>query len=152
MNRGTLFKIQKRIIYAIEAVLDIALNAGVNPVQNVAIAKRQGIPKRYLEQTLQTLVKNDILIGSRGPKGGYRLAKERRKIKISDIVFSVTKDKTTNEIYNSDLSKEIIKPIISKITKKCLLLLEEISIEEIYKLEKQKKNQGTSKKKVDFVI
>ena len=147
-----MFKVQKRIIYAIEAVIDIAVNSGVNPVQNIAIARRQGIPKRYLEQTLQTLVKNDILIGSRGPKGGYRLAKERRKIKISDIVFSVTKDKTTNEIYNSDLSKEIIKPIISKITKKCLLLLEEISIEEIYKLEKQKKNQGTSKKKVDFVI
>ena len=76
-----MFKIQKRIIYAIEAVLDIALNAGVNPVQNVAIAKRQGIPKRYLEQTLQILVKNNILVASRGPRGGYRLAKERRKIK-----------------------------------------------------------------------
>ena len=147
-----MFKVQKRIIYAIEAVIDIAVNSGVNPVQNIAIARRQGIPKRYLEQTLQTLVKNDILIGSRGPKGGYRLAKERRKIKISDIVSSVTKDKTTNEIYNSDLSKEIIEPIISKITKKCLLLLEEISIEEIYKLEKQKKDQGPSQKKVDFVI
>tara|TARA_B100001057_G_scaffold24752_1_gene22787 strand:+ start:2213 stop:2656 length:444 start_codon:yes stop_codon:yes gene_type:complete len=147
-----LFKVQKRIIYAIEAVIDIAVNSGVNPVQNIAIARRQGIPKRYLEQTLQTLVKNDILIGSRGPNGGYRLAKERRKIKISDIVSSVTRDKTTNEIYNSDLSKEIIEPIISKITKKCLLLLEEISIEEIYKIEKQKKIQGQSKKKVDFVI
>ena len=74
-----MFKIQKRIIYAIEAVLDIALNSGVNPVQNVAVAKRQGIPKRYLEQTLQILVKNNILVASRGPRGGYRLAKERRK-------------------------------------------------------------------------
>ena len=145
-----MFKVQKRIIYAIEAVIDIAVNSGVNPVQNIAIARRQGIPKRYLEQTLQTLVKNDILIGSRGPKGGYRLAKERRKIKISDIVFSVTKDKTTNEIYNSDLSKEIIKPIISKITKKCLLLLEEISIEEIYKLEKQKKKSRPFTKESGF--
>ena len=147
-----MFKVQKRIIYAIEAVIDIAINSGVNPVQNIAIARRQGIPKRYLEQTLQTLVKNGILTGSRGPKGGYRLAKERRKIKISDIVSSVTKDKKNNEIYNSDLSKEIIEPIISKITNKCSLLLEEISIEEIYKLEKKTKNQDLSKKKVDFVI
>ena len=147
-----MFKVQKRIIYAIEAVIDIAINSGVNPVQNIAIARRQGIPKRYLEQTLQTLVKNGILNGSRGPKGGYRLAKERRKIKISDIVSSVTTDKKTNEIYNSDLSKEIIEPIISKITKKCLLLLEEISIEEIYKLEKKIKNQDPKKRKVDFVI
>jgi len=147
-----LFSVQKRIIYAIEAVIDIAINSGVNPVQNIAIARRQGIPKRYLEQTLQTLVKKGILIGSRGPKGGYRLAKERRKIKISDIVSSVTIDKKKNEIYNSDLSKEIIEPIISKITNKCLLLLEEISIEEIYKLEKKTKNQDPSKKRVDFVI
>ena len=147
-----MFKVQKRIIYAVEAVIDIAINSGVNPVQNIAIAKRQGIPKRYLEQTLQTLVKNGILIGSRGPNGGYRLAKERRKIKISDVVSSVTLDKKKNEIYNSDLSKEIIEPIISKITKKCSLLLEEISIEEIYKLEKRTKNQDPSKKKVDFVI
>ena len=147
-----MFKVQKRIIYAIEAVIDIAINSGVNPVQNIAIARRQGIPKRYLEQTLQTLVKNGILTGSRGPKGGYRLAKERRKIKISDIVSSVTIEKKNNEIYNSDLSKEIIEPIISKITNKCSLLLEEISIEEIYRLEKKTNNQDPSKKKVDFVI
>ena len=55
-----MFKIQKRIVYAIEAVVDISLNSGSTPVQNISIAKRQGIPKRYLEQTLQELVKNKI--------------------------------------------------------------------------------------------
>ena len=85
-----MFKIPKRIIYAIEAVLDIALNSGLEPVRNESIAKRQGIPKRYLEQTLQTLVKSRILVASRGPRGGYRLAKERRKIKISDIILKRT--------------------------------------------------------------
>ena len=65
-----LFKVHKKIIYAIEAVVDIALNSGPNPVQNESIARRQGIPKRYLEQTLQILVKNKILVGSRGPKEG----------------------------------------------------------------------------------
>ena len=57
-----MFKIQKRVIYAIEAVIDIALNGGANPVQNISIAKRQGIPKRYLEQTLQILVKIKFLL------------------------------------------------------------------------------------------
>ena len=32
-ERLTLFKIPKRIIYAIEAVLDIALNSGLEPVR-----------------------------------------------------------------------------------------------------------------------
>ena len=151
MSRGNLFKIQKRIIYAIEAVLDIALNAGVNPVQNLAVAKRQGIPKRYLEQTLQILVKNNILVASRGPRGGYRLAKERRKIKILDIIKSVTAEKEVNELYKSNISKIIIQPLINKFLEESMVYLNKISVEDIYNQYKQK-NKDNSNKKVDFVI
>lgn len=146
-----MFKIQKRIIYAIEAVLDIALNAGVNPVQNVAVAKRQGIPKRYLEQTLQILVKNNILVASRGPRGGYRLARERRKIKILDIIKSVTIEKEVSELYKSKISKIIIQPLINKFLEESMVYLNKISVEDIYNQYKQK-NKDNSNKKVDFVI
>ena len=151
MSRGNLFKIQKRIIYAIEAVLDIALNAGVNPVQNLAVAKRQGIPKRYLEQTLQILVKNNILVASRGPRGGYRLARERRKIKILDIIKSVTTEKEVSELYKSKISKIIIQPLINKFLEESMVYLNKISVEDIYNQYKQK-NKDNSNKKVDFVI
>jgi Rrf2 family iron-sulfur cluster assembly transcriptional regulator len=151
LSGGNLFKIQKRIIYAIEAVLDIALNAGVNPVQNVAVAKRQGIPKRYLEQTLQILVKNNILVASRGPRGGYRLARERRKIKILDIIKSVTTEKEVSELYKSNISKIIIQPLINKFLEESMVYLNKISVEDIYNQYKQK-NKDNSNKKVDFVI
>ena len=151
MSGGNLFKIQKRIIYAIEAVLDIALNAGVNPVQNVAVAKRQGIPKRYLEQTLQILVKNNILVASRGPRGGYRLARERRIIKILDIIKSVTTEKEVSELYKSKISKIIIQPLINKFLEESMVYLNKISVEDIYNQYKQK-NKDNSNKKVDFVI
>ena len=151
MSGDNLFKIQKRIIYAIEAVLDIALNAGVNPVQNVAVAKRQGIPKRYLEQTLQILVKNNILVASRGPRGGYRLARERRKIKILDIIKSVTTEKEVSELYKSNISKIIIQPLINKFLEESMVYLNKISVEDIYNQYKQK-NKDNSNKKVDFVI
>ena len=59
-----LFKIQKRIIYTYEVVIDIALNSGVNPVQNLSIARDKEFQKRHLEQTLQTLVKSNILVAS----------------------------------------------------------------------------------------
>ena len=149
-----MFKIQKRIIYAIEAVIDIALNSGDNPVQNISIAKRQGIPKRYLEQTLQTLVKNNILVASRGPNGGYRLAKERRKIMVSDIISSVSSSRSSDlkDFYNTQISKFLIEPLISKVTKKSFELLNNISVEDIYKLATTSKNQNLKKKKVDFVI
>ena len=147
-----LFKIKKKIIYAIEAVVDIALNSGPDPVRNEAIAKRQGIPKRYLEQTLQILVKNNILVGSRGPKGGYSLARERRKIKISEIVKSVSREDRSIEDLNSSLSQNIIMPMIKNVTHKCLNDLGGISVEEICKIAKDKKTENIHPEKVDFVI
>ena len=147
-----MFKIQKRIIYAIEAVIDIALNSGVNPVQNISIAQRQGIPKRYLEQTLQELVRNNILVGSRGPRGGYRLARERRKIKLSDIIKAVSNDKTLKKEINSELSDKVLMPIIDNVSENCLEFFNKITVNEVCDIARKKKVQKFSKRKVDFVI
>ena len=59
-------------MFAIEAVVDIAYNAADTPVQSKDIATRQNIPRRYLEQVLQQLVREGVLSGVRGPRGGYR--------------------------------------------------------------------------------
>ena len=146
-----MFKVHKKIIYAIEAVVDIALNSGPNPVQNESIARRQGIPKRYLEQTLQTLVKNKILVASRGPKGGYRLAKERRKIKISDIILSIKEEEKSFLFHKSKLSNSFIKPMFGELNKTCYAQLNKISVEDVYKKIKSntKKNDNEN---LDFVI
>ena len=147
-----MFKVHKKIIYAIEAVVDIALNSGPNPVQNVSIARRQGIPKRYLEQTLQILVKNKILVGSRGPKGGYSLAKERRKIRISDVITCVSKDDKVANSFNSSLSRKIVIPLLNDISIKCMQTFNNISIEDVCRIAKSKNIQKNISKKVDFVI
>ncbi len=150
-----MFKISKKIIYAIEAVIDIAYHTGEDPIQNIDIAKRQGIPKRYLEQTLQSLVRCNILVGSRGPKGGYRLAKEKRKIKISDIIFSVQntkEDNKKNKLSESEISEKIINPMLSEISKNSLKKLESISIEDICIKARKLKISSNIKNKIDFVI
>ena len=116
------------------------------PVQNITIARRQGIPKRYLEQTLQVLVKNKILVASRGPRGGYRLAKERRKIKILDIINSISNKNENSESYKSELSKIIIEPLIEKFMQQCESHLNEVSIEDIY-YKYKKINQNKSDRK-----
>lgn len=73
-------------IAAIDAVVDIALNGGGGPVQSSDITARQGIPRRYLEPVLQRLSRGGILVGIRGPAGGYRLARERRRITLGDLL------------------------------------------------------------------
>jgi len=91
------------------------------------------------------------LVASRGPKGGYRLARERRKIKILDIIKSVTEGKEMNDLYKSNISKIIIQPMIDKFLEDSMVYLDKISIEDVYNQYKQK-NKDNSDKKVDFVI
>ena len=66
-------RLTKKLLFAIEAVLDIAYNAGTLPVQSGEITRRQGIPRRYLEQVLQQLVRAGVLTGVRGPPSSRKL-------------------------------------------------------------------------------
>ena len=87
-NSGVIvmLKLSRKTLLALEAVIDIAFNARPEPVQAKEITARQGVPQRYLEQVMQQLVRAGVLKGVRGPRGGYRLAKERRRISVGDVV------------------------------------------------------------------
>src|SRR5215210_2085657 len=73
-------------ILAIAAVTDIALHARGRPVAAKALATRHRLPPRHLEPVLQALVREGILKGVRGPRGGYELAREQRRITADDIL------------------------------------------------------------------
>lgn len=110
-----MLRLTKKLLFGIEAVLDIAYNAKARPVQASAITKRQGIPKRYLEQVLQALVRAGVLAGQRGPKGGYRLARPAEGITISEIVrivrtIEVAPDPLTGAPASA-LGHKIVRPI-----------------------------------------
>ena len=79
------------------------------------------------------------------------MARERRKIKISEIINTVSNDES-KEICKSELSRKVIEPMINNISSKCFKFLDEISVEEICKVAKEKKLQKYPDKKVDFVI
>ena len=55
-----MLRLSKKMLFALEAVVDIAYNAGTDPVQSKEITRRQGIPQRYLEQVMQRLVRAGI--------------------------------------------------------------------------------------------
>jgi Rrf2 family cysteine metabolism transcriptional repressor len=75
--------------YGVMAVIDLALANGVEPVQAKAIAERQGIPLRFLEQILSALRHAGLVESSRGVHGGYRLAKPAEDIRVGDVIQAV---------------------------------------------------------------
>lgn len=50
------------------------------------IAKRYAIPRKFLETILSELKAHGLVSVLRGPKGGYRLAKEPTTILVADVV------------------------------------------------------------------
>src|SRR5471030_1433720 len=78
--------LSRRSMLAISAVVDIALHSRPSPVAAKMLAARHRLPPRHLETLLQGLVHAKILKGVRGPRGGYELARERRRITIGEIV------------------------------------------------------------------
>jgi len=142
-------------MFAIEAVVDIAYNSGVNPVQSKDIAERQGIPRRYLEQVLQQLVRADILRGVRGPRGGYRLARERRRISLGEIVRIVAGmdgEDSEDDDTSSDLGRVVLQPLWQEMEEEALVRLDSVSIETLCRTAREAGIDSRSKKSIDFTI
>ena len=72
--------------YAVLALTELALAKEDSLIKINEIAVRQNISSTYLEQILLLLKNSDLIIGIRGPNGGYKLATSPENIMISDIV------------------------------------------------------------------
>ncbi|MDD5434098.1 MAG: RrF2 family transcriptional regulator [Nitrospira sp.] len=75
--------------YAVSAVLDMALHTDKGPVHVKAIAKRQAIPIRFLEQVMASLKKAGIVDSIRGAQGGYVLLRPPAMINVAHIVEAI---------------------------------------------------------------
>ncbi|MBX9634031.1 MAG: Rrf2 family transcriptional regulator [Magnetospirillum sp.] len=146
----------KKMLFAIEAVLDIAYHAGGEPVQSREITRRQGIPRRYLEQTLQQLVRSGVLVGVRGPRGGYRLARERRRISVGEIVRVVRAMETAEDPYQdvpaSDLGKSVIRPMWGDLAEEIMVRLDAITVDDLCMRSYKSGIPSEAHQKLDFII
>jgi Rrf2 family iron-sulfur cluster assembly transcriptional regulator len=74
------------------AVLDIAAHADSGPVSRKDIAARQILPNDYVEQLLVRLRRANVVSSTRGPHGGYRLARPAAEITALDVLEAVDED------------------------------------------------------------
>jgi Rrf2 family iron-sulfur cluster assembly transcriptional regulator len=75
--------------FAVTAMIDLALRQSSGPVTLAAISQRQQISLSYLEQLFGKLRRNELVESTRGPGGGYTLARKAESITIADIILSV---------------------------------------------------------------
>tara|TARA_Y100000590_G_scaffold268941_1_gene302013 strand:- start:5969 stop:6403 length:435 start_codon:yes stop_codon:yes gene_type:complete len=75
--------------YAVMAMADLAKNDSKMPINLSEISLRQGISLSFLEQLFLRLKKNNLVLSSRGPRGGYVLSRAPEEIKLSSIINAV---------------------------------------------------------------
>ena len=148
-------RISKKMMYALEAVVDIAYNGGAEPAQSRDITKRQGIPQRYLEQIMQRLVRAGVLKGVRGPRGGYRLARERRRITVGDVarvVNEITEGEALEHMPCSELADKVVRPLWHDIEVGVMAQLDSITIEDLCRRAHARGVETNAGKKAHFDI
>ena len=147
-----MLKLSRKTLLALEAVIDIAFNARPEPVQAKEITARQGVPQRYLEQVMQQLVRAGILKGVRGPRGGYELARERRRITVAEVV-RVVESEADDALENfPSIVRDIVQPAVSDAERAFEAALDAVTVEDLCRAAAQDSTRRGMPEGIDFTI
>jgi len=147
--------LSRRSMLSIAAVVDIALHARPLPVAAKVLAERHSLPPRHLETVLQALVRHGILKGVRGPRGGYELARERRRISAGEVVraaMTVTGEDGLPPMPDSRLVDDVVGPAVRSASEAFLAQLDAITIDDLCRSAEHNAVFGGDTQTVDFAI
>ncbi|MBN2140838.1 MAG: RrF2 family transcriptional regulator [Desulfovibrionaceae bacterium] len=80
-------RLSTRSRYGLRMIVDIAQNCASGPVPIKEVAKRQGLPVKYLEKLTRDLKKAGFIESRFGAKGGYLLARDPSRITVGELVM-----------------------------------------------------------------
>lgn len=121
--------LSEKSLLAVAAVVDVAIHSRGTPVAAKALAERHGLPPRHLEPVLQALVHAGILKGVRGPRGGYELARERRRISVAEIAQVAESSENSGQAKKPALVENVIAPALAKAEQAFEVALTEVTID-----------------------
>ncbi|MBN1509238.1 MAG: Rrf2 family transcriptional regulator [Sedimentisphaerales bacterium] len=90
-------KLSTRTRYGIRAIIELAQYEGSRPLQLKAIAERQDISIKYLEQLMGLLRSAGLVRSVRGSKGGYILGRPVDQITLGEVFRCLEGPVTTTE-------------------------------------------------------
>ena len=79
-------RLSRRCQYAVRAVTELAREHGGPPVSTAMLARRQAIPRRFLEQILCQLREAGLVRSRAGRQGGYTLIPAPDELSIGRVI------------------------------------------------------------------
>ena len=93
---------------AVSAMTDLAMRQNTGPVALSTISARQGTSLSYLEQLFSALKRAGLVDSTRGPGGGYALARKPDQVSVADIVVAVENHKPGGETAATHASSQMV--------------------------------------------
>ncbi len=81
-----LMQIPRRVDYGLRAVIYLSNQNPGRSCSLTEIAKRQSVPKKFLEKIVRDLIHGGLVRSKRGPYGGYSLARPPSEISFQDVI------------------------------------------------------------------
>jgi Rrf2 family iron-sulfur cluster assembly transcriptional regulator len=116
--------------FAVTAMIDVALREDRGPVSLSAISERHQISLSYLEQLFSKLRQHHLVESTRGPGGGYSLARNAEKITMADIVSAVDFSSDLEES-DSEANNWMSSELWASLNEKMLAHLQSISLRQL---------------------
>jgi len=115
--------------YGLLALMELAgVELSGERLQVAAIAARQGIPERYLEQMMTSLRRGGIVRSSRGPRGGYQLARPAAAIHLAEVIDCLDGDPGESPAHHSSPEQRVITALAAGLREQRLARLEATSL------------------------
>jgi len=94
-------KLSTKSRYAVSSLMELALAGPESPITLSELATKQGISLSYAEQLFAGLRDHKLVKGTRGPGGGFVLARDADTISIAEIIEAVY-ERDSNRARNDD--------------------------------------------------
>ncbi len=143
--------------YGLRVMLDMVLHKDDEWLSVNDISRRQDISFPYVEQLVVKLRNAGLVESTRGPHGGYRLAKPASEISAGavlrivegslEVVFCAGLEKNAQECKRA--GECATQLLWTKVSQQMAQLLDSISLEELVKWEKELKEKNLCKQNSD---
>ena len=135
--------------FAVTAMIDLAMRQHQGPVTLAGISQRQKISLSYLEQLFGKLRRHELVESTRGPGGGYTLARPAKEVTVADIIFAVDEPLDATNCGGSANCKDegecMTHELWTSLNKKMIEYLDSVSLGELVEQQRGKDAQQAPK-------
>ena len=83
-----MLKISTKGRYALRIMIDLAHHLEEGPVSLRAVAERQNVTLKYMECIMSLLLREELVLSSRGKSGGYKLSRRPKDYNVYEILHA----------------------------------------------------------------